>query len=456
MVALVEKLFVNFCAVAMSINESIAGKIHVVFLAWGFPPSRGSGVYRALFTANFLAEEGYRVTVITPEERIWNHYYGEDLSLIKKIDPRINVVRIPFSWDSGEIDVRKFGLFRAYQPYLWARYSYLKERLLYPEVVYGPWGRELSKALVNIGKTQRVDLLLATANPNISSVAAWKFSTRKKIPYIVDYRDAWTLNVFTGERAHSIWSRQARVEKKVFRDAAEIWFVNEAIAEWHKKQYPNEANRMKVVSNGWDYDLSEVNQISKNSYLTFGYIGTISNQVPLGDFLNAWINVMEKNPQFSNNRVEFYGYLGFYKGSNGLHYSLLEQAQKYNVSFQGPLEKEKLAAAYSNFDCCLLLLASGKYVTSGKVYEYVSTTLPILAIHEPTNAATLVLRNHPATIKTKGMEIEQIEEAILEAFHKVASMKACSVSIGRIFAQDFSRVEQLKPRVKHFRKIVDD
>ncbi len=38
---------------------------HVLYVAWGFPPSRGGGVYRALATANGFARAGFRVTVLT-------------------------------------------------------------------------------------------------------------------------------------------------------------------------------------------------------------------------------------------------------------------------------------------------------------------------------------------------------------------------------------------------------
>jgi glycosyltransferase involved in cell wall biosynthesis len=429
-------------------------KPHIVFIAWGFPPSRGSGVYRALFTANFLAEEGFQVTVITTEENIWKRYYGEDKSLIAAIDPRINVVRIPFYWASRETDVRTYGFLRAYQPYVWSRLNYIKERFLYPETVYGPWGKEILNALDEVAIEKPIDLVLSTSNPNISAVAAYRFHKRNKTPYIVDHRDAWTLNVFTGEDAYSKRSKQVRLEKKIFSNASEIWFVNDAIASWHAAKYSDGLNRIHVVANGWDYDLSELNRSTNSDALTIGYIGTISNQVPLEDFLTAWINVLDRFPKYSKNKVEFYGYLGFYNNSNDSRHELLTDAKKHNVSFHGPIEKENLKDAYSRFDACLLLLASGKYVTSGKVYEYISTCLPILAIHDPGNAATQVLREHPATIRAAGMEIEQIELAIIEAFNQVPKIKDSQEANMKAFSTRYSRIEQLKSRVPSIKRII--
>jgi glycosyltransferase involved in cell wall biosynthesis len=429
-------------------------KPHIVFIAWGFPPSRGSGVYRALFTANFLVEEDFQVTVITTEENIWKRYYGEDLSLLATIDPRIDVVRIPFYWASGETDVRRFGFFRAFQPFVWSRLNYLKERLLYPETVYGPWGKEVLKALDEIASEKPIDLVLSTSNPNISAVAAYMFHKKHKTPYIVDHRDAWTLNVFTGEDSYSQRSKQVRLEKKIFANASEIWFVNESIANWHKARYVEAVDHIQVVANGWDYDLSSIERPINSSAVTIGYIGTISNQVPLEDFLTAWINVLDRFPEYSKNKVEFYGYLGFYSSSNSSRHELLANAKKHNVSFNGPMEKENLKNVYSQFDACLLLLASGKYVTSGKVYEYISTCLPILAVHDPENAATQVLSDHPATISTTGMKIEQIEVAIIEAFTEVSKIKASQEANMKVFSQKYSRREQLKSRVPSIKRII--
>ena len=38
---------------------------HLLYVAWGYPPCRGGGVYRALATPNAFAEAGWDVTVLT-------------------------------------------------------------------------------------------------------------------------------------------------------------------------------------------------------------------------------------------------------------------------------------------------------------------------------------------------------------------------------------------------------
>lgn len=54
---------------------------HVLYVAWGFPPSRGGGVYRALATVNAFVAEGFDVTVLTADRETFEKYTGVDASL---------------------------------------------------------------------------------------------------------------------------------------------------------------------------------------------------------------------------------------------------------------------------------------------------------------------------------------------------------------------------------------
>ena len=47
------------------------GRPRLLYVAWGFPPCRGSGVYRALATANAFAAGGWDVTVLTVEREVF-------------------------------------------------------------------------------------------------------------------------------------------------------------------------------------------------------------------------------------------------------------------------------------------------------------------------------------------------------------------------------------------------
>ena len=66
----------------------------------------------------------------------------------------------------------------------------------------------------------------------------------------------------------------------------------------------------------------------------------------------------------------------------------------------------------------VLILVGGRYVTSGKVYEYMASGLPIMSVHEVEHDATRVLTGHPLWIPPGPME----EAKLADAFCRTARM----------------------------------
>ena len=77
-------------------NATMSKKI--LLIAFFYPPSRSSGVYRALAMGNYLASQGHEVTVLTTTRSFFELESGPpDESLVARIDPRITIIRVPFS-----------------------------------------------------------------------------------------------------------------------------------------------------------------------------------------------------------------------------------------------------------------------------------------------------------------------------------------------------------------------
>ncbi len=137
---------------------------HVLYVAWGFPPCRGGGVYRALATANGFARRGFRVTVLTATRDTFIRFTGADISLERQVDPRVNVVRIPFEWPAMETDVRQWSALRALAPRVWRKVHNRRDLIPFPEHGYGPWRKPLERAALAIHALDPVDLVVATTS----------------------------------------------------------------------------------------------------------------------------------------------------------------------------------------------------------------------------------------------------------------------------------------------------
>ncbi len=426
----------------------------MLFVVWGFPPCRGSGVYRALATANGFAENGWDVTVLTCEREVFFRYTGADPALEPLVDPRINVVRVPFAWPALDADVSHYSPFRALTPRLWAKSRVRRDVVPFPERGYGPWRGQLEQAAERIHQASPVDLTVYTANPNVTGTAAWYLHSRHAVPYVIDYRDAWSLNVFTGARVVKPNSRAGRWERRLMASAREVWFVNEPLRAWHAEVYPATGDRMHVVSNGYDAEFApEPAGAAPDPAdgLTFGYLGTVAGQVPLVPFVEGWRLARKRSDLMARSRAEFHGYLGHYQAPNPVMQSAIESAADVDVSYAGPVSKTRVRQVYAGFDVCLLVLGTGRYVTSGKVFEYLATGLPVVSVHDPGNAASDVLREYPLWFPIADLTPEAIADALIAASDAAVTVTAETRQAAVTYAEQFRRDRQLQPRVTALR-----
>src|SRR5689334_25252530 len=119
---------------------------HLLYVAWGFPPSRGAGMYRARATANAFARAGWRVTVLTPPREVFELMTGVDDTAGASVDPSIEVVRVPFISPRTDPDLSNWSRLRAHSPLAWSALQSIRERRRFPENVYGAWSPDLIRA----------------------------------------------------------------------------------------------------------------------------------------------------------------------------------------------------------------------------------------------------------------------------------------------------------------------
>jgi glycosyltransferase involved in cell wall biosynthesis len=441
----------------ISRDDPSDGSPHLLYVAWGFPPARSGGVYRALATANAFARSGWRVTVLTADRETFERHTGTDPGLEDQVDSRIRVVRVPFAWPLQEQDRSRWPVLRRRFPRVWRRARIAADRIPFPETVYGPWRTPLARAAIGIHEEHPVDLVVASANPNVDFTAAHALHRHSAVPYVLDYRDAWLLDVFDGHQIHTDRSRAARWEKRLVGSAAEVWFVNAPIRDWHATRYPEAADRMHVVANGFDPEFAPDGSRGgrrRGGPLRFGYIGTVSAKVPVAEFLEGWRAARRRCPELADATATVYGHLGFYAEQSPRLRELLTGYSDDGVSYGGPVSKTAVAATYADLDALLLILGTGRYVTSGKVYEYMASGLPIVSVHHPDNAASTVLDGYPAWFAVADLSTDEIAARLCDAARVATEASPDRRSRCVEFAAQYVRDRQLMPRVEALRAVV--
>ncbi|MBG0561609.1 glycosyltransferase [Actinoplanes aureus] len=429
----------------------------VLYLAFYFPPSRASGVYRARATANHLTAQGWDVTVFAAPLRFFYEAVGSvDEKLLETIDPRIKVKRPwlnQFIWDH---DVRKFSRFRRQFPIL-AKSFYDLSLKPFPEH-YSSWG--LASVIEALKEHARnpFDIVVATGNPFASFASAYLINRLTGVPFVVDYRDAWTLDLFKEKPAfpdgHSAWGWERRVLEK----ASAAVFVNDALRQWHADRYPRQADKMMIVPNGWDPDVLEdpkhpgLEPRDEHRPLRYSYVGTVTGAQPVREMVEAWEKA-RTHPLLADAEFNIYGHLGFFKGG---HISLSQQLNlgednqaggsgETRMYYRGPVSKTEVAHAYAESDILVFLAGGAKYVTSGKIFEYMANGRPIVSVHAPGIAAAEVLADYPLWFNANSLDPDDIAQSMIEAGKAAEDLTPEVEAAALKHAQQYTRENVLLP-----------
>ncbi len=420
---------------------------HLLYVAWGYPPSRSGGAYRLLATANEFHRAGWRVTVLTCEREVFLRSTGIDSSLEARIDEDIRIVRTEFPVREVESDLRSWSWARAVAQELWNGWEALRTRRVFPEPGYALWRPVLEREALRIHTTDPVDLVIGSANPNVVHTAGLLLQEQHGVPFVMDHRDTWQLDMYRERRTLTDRHPGAVWERRMISAAAEAWFVNEPIAQWHRELYPDDAARMRVVPNGFDREFVDAPvppSGSSDRQIVFGNIGTMTSQTPIPELIDGWTAV-RAHGGLDDARIDLYGYLGHQGNDDGGILARVESVQDESVRYLGPVQKAQIAQTYAQFDVLVLPLGTSRFMTSGKVFEYMATGLPIVSVHDPINAVSDTLRGYPGWFPVSSLDADEIGRALLSAAQYARAQTFEDRMASRAWADRYDRRNLLRP-----------
>ncbi|HME74013.1 MAG TPA: glycosyltransferase [Myxococcota bacterium] len=207
-------------------------------VAYYFPPIGGGGVARTLQLVRALANSGWRPIVLTADRAAW----VQDPALLRKVPAAVTVLRIP-NPDWGRVAVRS-----GRQPAPGRGRGRL-ERWLVPDLHVG-WSALASAAASSLALVGAVDVVYTTAPP-YSAQAVGLAARALGVPWVADFRDAWTEN---HARTHlPPWRRrlEERFEEAVLRRADRVVFASDGARDRALRRVPDLAERSETVLTGF-------------------------------------------------------------------------------------------------------------------------------------------------------------------------------------------------------------
>ncbi len=432
-------------------NTATGIKPHLLYVAFAYPPSTASSVYRSLAVPNLFAAAGWDVTVLTIDGDTWSEISGVDIGLLESIDPSVQVIRVSDggSEDRARGDVRAYSRLRIEAPYVWERLVSSRSGRSFPDGFHGLWLKPASNAARKVHRHHPVDLVIGSASPYVSFAVA---RSLPGVPYVMDYRDAWAFNTITGNDSFSTGSKMGKLEATYIREALQVWFVNAPIRDEYARRYPESAEKMRVVPNGFDPQPGHARPAVKpRTTPSFGYLGTLQHENnPLEELIDGWAEAfgLTGGREAPGATAQIRGKLSSSGSAAPELLRRFEGVRKHGLEYGGPVPKRQVARFYESLDALILLLASGKYVTGGKTAEYLATGLPIVSVHEQGNATTDLLRDYPLWFPARELTASGISEAFLRCAQELQEPDEARWAAAWEYGQSFLRSTVMAPVIE--------
>lgn len=346
---------------------------------------------RVLKFLKYWNYQSCRISVLTVKP---SFFYAEDHKLSQEVPRQAEVIRTgsldPFrigyvlrkifrtSSGKGKQEVRESGnIIRA-----------ISQLLFLPDS-RSMW---LPFAIYHVGRLHRrypIHLIINTMPPFTTGIIALAARRFFKIPYILDFRDAWTHNPYLPEATRLHYFLQRGMETAVLKYACGITFVNPNLQDYYRKAYPNlSSTPNRVIRNGFDPDDFNMPlqppQNTGDHPLRIGIMGTVYSQgnAPW-TLLDALARMKKRNRGLKNKlKIVFVG-----KWAQNFIEKVRTWGLNEILEWQGYMSHCQALALATRFNALALAIESGvpgsENVTPGRIYEYLHLKKPILAMCSP-------------------------------------------------------------------------
>jgi glycosyltransferase involved in cell wall biosynthesis len=173
-----------------------------------------------------------------------------------------------------------------------------------------PWLKAAVRATIEASTRKTASVVWATAGPVTSFYVASLASRTTKIPFVLDFRDAWTITYNEFEARRPSWAirRDRRKMFQLLQDAQAVVFRYHSEAECFWQAYTGalDASRIHIIPNGFEAPIENVRQSPGDKCMIL-YAGTLPDY-RYDTLLQAVVALKEKSPSTAKSlRLFFVG-----------------------------------------------------------------------------------------------------------------------------------------------------
>jgi glycosyltransferase involved in cell wall biosynthesis len=169
-----------------------------------------------------------------------------------------------------------------------------------------------------------------------------------------------------------------------------------------------------------------------------------------GDLADAELRIHGYLGFFRNADVELLSRLGIHQGADGQ----VSASPASGIRYCGPVSKTDVATVYQSADVLVFLAGGSRYITSGKIFEYMASGLPIVSVHAPGIAAEEVLDGYPLWFTARSLNPSDVAQSMVAAGKAARDISPAQRAAARRHADNFARDLVLQPLEQRMRALV--
>jgi glycosyltransferase involved in cell wall biosynthesis len=387
--------------------------LKVLIITYYWPPAGGSGVQRWLKFVKYL--QGFNIQPIV--YTISNPRYPTiDDSLLNEIPENIEVLKHPI-WEPTDLLFwkREFqqegGISNASKN---SFLSFIRGNFFIPDPKLF-WIKPSVKYLQSYLNKNDVDVIISTGPPHSMHLIAEKLHQKNDVKWLADFRDPWSDIYYNKDfkELSFVKNRNKKLEKSVLKKADCVLTVSNAL----KKEFSKYANRVEVVTNGFDDDFLEPSKVLLDEKFTISYIGLLPKQSNPENLFRVLQVLCSQHKDFEKDlQLNFIGDI-----SDVVKTAVCNNKLKENTRFIDYVDHTKAIEYQQKAQVLLLLIPNVKKckgILTGKLFEYLSAKRPILAIGPEDGDLADVIEDTNAGIIVDFDNDDKLSSEILKLYHQ--------------------------------------
>lgn len=370
-------------------------KKNILIISIYYPPIASIASNRIESFAKYLDKEKYNVFVHTLDSK---EEYILDKVKVSRVDNNALLQPLLFT--------KRTNKFLHYSKVI---YNKLLKYFFKNE--YRAWISESLRILPEVIKENNIDVILSTYAPTAPHLAALELKKRfPHLKWIADMRDEMSKGVSLSKKTQKEYQD---LEQEIFKYANAVTSVSKPIVDEFQEMCLNNKVLFREIRNGYDFDLLE--STKNNSNFTITYTGNFYGGRNPINFLQALANVVEKH-NLKNIKVQFVGVK--------THFDIPKVLQDI-VEIISSVAHDRAIEMMRQSDILLLIHPSNgrKGIFTGKIFEYLATLTPILALVDENDVASQLVNDANAGYVSDNAYIDKIEQKILDAYDEWVNKK---------------------------------